>query len=87
MMYHMIHGICEYAQRTSSLRMCNTLHENDACILHIYTYPHLFEIFFKMPERNYTTPNLPSRSCMGMYGQPDSLDVFLIGILCPPGLN
>ena len=43
MMYHMIHGICEYAQRTSSLRMCNTLHENDACILHIYTYPHLFE--------------------------------------------
>ena len=31
----MIHGICEYAQRTSSLRMCNTLHENDACILHI----------------------------------------------------
>ena len=53
----MIHGICEYAQRTSSLRMCNTLHENDACILHIYTYPHLFEIFFKMPERNSTTPN------------------------------
>ena len=22
-----------------------------------------------------------------MYGQPDSLDFFLIGILCPPGLN
>ena len=55
----MIHGICEYAQRTSSLRMCNTLHENDACILHIiYTYPHLFEIFFKMPERNYNNTEL-----------------------------
>ena len=53
---------------------------------YIYTYPHLFEIFFKMPERNYTTPNLPSRSCMGMYGQPDSLDFFLIGFFCPPGL-
>ena len=36
MMYHMIHGICEHAQRTSSLRMCNMLYENDACILHTH---------------------------------------------------
>ena len=35
-MYHMIHGICEHAQRISSPRMCNMLYENDACILHTH---------------------------------------------------
>ena len=45
MMYHMVNGICEYAQRTSSLRMCNTLHENDACILHIKISSFVRDIF------------------------------------------
>ena len=86
MMYHMTSGICQCAQRTCSLRMYNMLHEHDACIIHTYTRPHFFEICFKMPEQNCTRPNLPSLSCMDTYGQPDSLD-FVIGILCPPGLN
>ena len=46
------------------------------CVHNTYTHPHLFEIFVKTPQRNCTTPNLPSRSCMGMYGQPDSLVFF-----------
>ena len=85
-MYHMTSGICQCAQRTCSLRMYNMLHEHDAWIIHTKTRPHLFEIRFKMPQQNCTRPNLPSLSCMDMYGQLDSLD-FVIGILCPPGLN
>ena len=40
MMYHMVNGICECAQRTSSLRMCNTLNE---MMNNTYTHPNLFE--------------------------------------------
>jgi len=43
------------------------------CVHNTYTHPHSFEIFVKTPERNFSTPNLPSPSCMDMYGQPDSL--------------
>ena len=43
------------------------------CMHNTYTHPHSFEIFVKPPERNFSTPNLPSPSCMDMYGQPDSL--------------
>ena len=85
-MYHMVNGICECAQRTSSLRMCNTLNEMMRAQYCTYTHPHLFQIFVKTRERNFSKPNLPSQSCMDIYGQLDSL-FFFIGILCPPGLN
>ena len=51
----MIHGICEYAQRTSSLRMCNTLHENDACILHIHISSFVRDIFQDARAKLYNT--------------------------------
>ena len=51
----MIHGICEYAQRTSSLRMCNTLHENDACILHIHISSFVRNIFQDARAKLYNT--------------------------------
>ena len=51
----MIHGICEYAQRTSSLRMCNTLHENDACILHIQISSFVRDIFQDARAKLYNT--------------------------------
>ena len=51
----MIHGICEYAQRTSSLRMCNTLHENDACILHIPISSFVRDIFQDARAKLYNT--------------------------------
>ena len=86
-MYHMTSG-------TVSVNVHNA-HAASACTIccmnmmrakYIHTCPHLFEICFKMPKQNCTRPSLPSLSCMDTYGQPDSLD-FVIGILCPPGLN
>ena len=54
-MYHMVNGICECAQRTSSLRMCNTLNEMMRAQYCTYTHPHLFQIFVKTRAKFFKT--------------------------------